>query len=52
MNKTFPAILRETSARFVVDTKRGVASIAAVKNLKAGSEVLVPYGREYWKKPK
>ena len=44
--------VRRNNSRYVVDAKRTTAAIAATKKIPAGGEVLVPYGRSYWKTPK
>lgn len=40
---------RDNNAKFSVDTRRKKASIKAKRKIKAGEEVFVSYGRDYWK---
>ena len=40
---------KRQNAKLVVDNRKKTARVKATKNLKAGSEVYVPYGRGFWK---
>jgi SET domain-containing protein len=37
------------NSRFVVDSKQKTVQIRATRNIRAGEEVFVPYGKAYWK---